>query len=101
MWLALAAASGGTLCAGQQQPPPAQQPPAQQTDPAAKQEKADQAGATLPRGKKLYLKDGSIQVVREYARTGETVRYYSLLESQWEEIPGSARGLGCDSQGRN
>ena len=26
-------------------------------------------------------------MVREYARSGETVRYYSLQESQWEEIP--------------
>jgi hypothetical protein len=90
LWLALAAASGVTLSAAQQQqqqPPPTQQAPPQQTEPPAKQEKGDQSTATLPRGKKLYLKDGSVQVVREYERTGDTVHYYSLLESQWEEIP--------------
>jgi hypothetical protein len=86
LWLALAAASAGALIA--QQPPPAQQaPPPQQTDAAAKQDKGDPNAATLPRGKKLYLKDGSVQAVREYERTGDTVHYYSLLESQWEEIP--------------
>lgn len=86
LWLTLAAASGGALCA-RQQPPPAQQGPPQQTDSAAKQEKSEQNATNLPRGKKLILKDGSVQVVREYARSGETVRYYSLQESQWEEIP--------------
>lgn len=86
--LALAAAPAGALIAQQQQPPPAQQaPPPAQTGTAGKQEKGDPSAATLPRGKKLYLKDGSVQAVREYERTGDTVHYYSLLESQWEEIP--------------
>ncbi len=95
LWLALAAASGGALGAReltreqtqQQQPPPAQQGPPQQTEPPANQGKGEPTAVNLPRGKKLYLKDGSVQVVREYARIGETVRYYSLQESQWEEIP--------------
>jgi hypothetical protein len=86
LWLALAAASGRALCA-RQQPPPTQQGPPQQSQPSAKQEKGPQNAANLPRGKRLILKDGSVQVVREYSRTGETVRYYSLQESQWEEIP--------------
>jgi hypothetical protein len=86
--LMLAAAPGWSLYARQpQSPPPAQQGTPQQTDPATKQEKGEQNATNLPRGKKLFLKDGSVQVVREYARTGETVRYYSLQESQWEEIP--------------
>jgi hypothetical protein len=85
--LTLAAASCGALFAQQQQPPAQQAPPPQQTDPPAKQEKGDPGAASLPRGKKLYLKDGSIQPVREYEKTGDTVHYYSLLESQWEEIP--------------
>jgi hypothetical protein len=92
IWLALAAVSGGALCArpqSQQQPPPAQQSPPQQTDPPPKKNKSDQNAANLPRGKKLYLKDGSVQVVREYTQTGGTVHYYSLQESQWEEIPAS------------
>jgi hypothetical protein len=33
------------------------------------------------------LKDGSFQLVREYAVHGDRVRYYSLDRSQWEEIP--------------
>jgi hypothetical protein len=41
----------------------------------------------LPKGKKLYLADGSFQVVREYHREGERVRYYSVERSAWEEIP--------------
>lgn len=43
--------------------------------------------AQLPRGKKLMLKDGSFQLVREYTVEGDRVRYYSLDSSQWEEIP--------------
>jgi len=42
---------------------------------------------TTPRGQKLVLKDGSFQLVREYAVQGDRVRYYSLDRSQWEEIP--------------
>jgi hypothetical protein len=41
----------------------------------------------LPKGKKLVLTDGSFQVVREYHREGERVRYYSVERSAWEEIP--------------
>jgi len=100
LWLALVAAPGGALFARQQSqqqappPPPAQQGssqqgPPQQTEPPAKHDKSGQNAVNVPRGKKLHLKDGSVLMVREYARTGETVRYYSLLESQWEEIPAS------------
>jgi uncharacterized spore protein YtfJ len=45
------------------------------------------AGARLTRGKKLVLKDGNFQLVREYERKGERVRYYSLERAAWEEIP--------------
>ena len=48
---------------------------------------ASQAAPTLPRGKKLILKDGSFQLVREYRIEGDRVRFYSLDSSQWEEIP--------------
>jgi hypothetical protein len=41
----------------------------------------------LPRGKKLVLKDGSFQLVRDYARNGERVRYLSAERGDWEEIP--------------
>ena len=46
-----------------------------------------QQSAAMPRGKKLILKDGSVQLVREYQVQGDRVRYYSLDRSQWEEIP--------------
>src|ERR1700741_5178151 len=45
------------------------------------------AGARLTRGKKLVLKDGNFQLVREYERKGERVRYFSLERGDWEEIP--------------
>lgn len=43
----------------------------------------------LPKGKKLFLTDGSFQIVREYQREGDRVRYYSVERSSWEEIPAS------------
>jgi hypothetical protein len=45
------------------------------------------AGARLTRGKKLVLKDGNFQLVREYERKGERVKYFSLERGAWEEIP--------------
>ncbi|MBI4874616.1 MAG: hypothetical protein HY822_08285 [Acidobacteria bacterium] len=36
---------------------------------------------------KLYLKDGSFHVVREYSVEGDRVRYYSTERGDWEEIP--------------
>jgi hypothetical protein len=41
----------------------------------------------LPKGKKLILTDGTFQMVREYRREGDRVRYYSVERSAWEEIP--------------
>jgi hypothetical protein len=41
----------------------------------------------LSRGKKLVLKDGSFQLVRDYARNGERVRYLSAERGDWEELP--------------
>jgi hypothetical protein len=45
------------------------------------------AAARLTRGKKLVLKDGNFQLVREYERKGDRVRYFSLERGAWEEIP--------------
>jgi hypothetical protein len=38
---------------------------------------------------KLFLKDGSYEMVKSYEVKGDRVRYYSLDSSAWEEIPKS------------
>lgn len=48
---------------------------------------SDEGSAPAPRGKKLVLKDGNFQLVREYQRNGERVRYFSEERHAWEEIP--------------
>jgi hypothetical protein len=53
----------------------------------APQDQQSEIAVPLPKGKKLILSDGSFQVVREYRREGDRVRYYSLERSAWEEIP--------------
>src|SRR5467141_4319985 len=62
----------------QEQPPAGK--PASGTD--------SQAGVpALLRGKKLVLKDGTFQLVRDYQRNGERVRYLSAERGDWEELP--------------
>lgn len=71
----------------QQATPPPQQ---QKAPPDSEQEKSDKdlpAQAYLPRGKKLCLTDGTFQIVRSYEKQGDSVRYYSVERSAWEEIP--------------
>ncbi len=36
---------------------------------------------------KLYLKDGSYQLVKEYKVEGDRVSYYSVERSRWENVP--------------
>ena len=38
---------------------------------------------------KLYFKDGSDQLVREYQLEGDRVRFYSVDRDDWEEVPTS------------
>jgi hypothetical protein len=45
------------------------------------------AAAALAANLKLYMADGSYQVVREYSVQGDRVRFYSLERSSWEEVP--------------
>jgi hypothetical protein len=56
---------------------------------ADQQAAAPAAPAGVPRGKKLVLKDGSFQLVRNYEKNGERVRYFSVERGAWEEIPAS------------
>ena len=41
----------------------------------------------LPKGKKLVLKDGTFQIVREYQLQGDRVRYYSVERSTGKNCP--------------
>jgi hypothetical protein len=64
--------------------------PGQAQAPAERQASSKDAQAgmpALPRGKKLVLKDGTFQLVRDYRRNGERVRYLSAERGDWEEIP--------------
>jgi hypothetical protein len=61
----------------------------------------------MPRGKKLMLKDGTFQLVREYQVEGDRVRYYSIDQMGWEEMPESlvdwdaTKKLGMEEAKRN
>ena len=74
-WPAGSATDGREIAREQSQAP---------TDPA--KVGAGEAART-PRGKKLMLKDGNYQVVRDYARVGDRVRYLSAERGEWEELP--------------
>lgn len=68
----------------------AQAPNVPQRQPTAAQEATpSNAPQEMPRGKKLMLKDGTYQIVREYQRNGDRVRYYSEERGEWEELPAS------------
>src|SRR6202140_2260901 len=56
---------------------------AQEPKTAAREKKSE----VYPRGLKLMLTDGTYQLVREYQRNGDHVRYYSLERGTWEELP--------------
>ncbi len=44
---------------------------------------------------KLYLEDGTFQLVKSYEVHGDRVRYYSVERSQWEEVPVSIVDFGA------
>jgi hypothetical protein len=45
------------------------------------------AVSALAANVRLYLKDGTYQVVREYSVHGDRVHYYTVERSDWEDIP--------------
>ncbi len=44
---------------------------------------------------KLYMKDGTQQLVQSYEVRGNRVRYYSIERSEWEEVPASLVDFGA------
>lgn len=65
----------------------AQDSPTSASDNPHSEDQSTPPTPALPRGKKLMLKDGSFQLVREYQVEGDRVRYYSLDSLQWEQMP--------------
>src|SRR5271169_1456201 len=43
--------------------------------------------AAFAQTQRLYLKDGTYQLVREFQVVDDRVRYYSTERGEWEEIP--------------
>jgi hypothetical protein len=59
----------------------------QRSSSAAQTGEKGQSDIASTRAKKLVLKDGNFQLVREYQRKGDRVRYFSEERHTWEEIP--------------
>ena len=78
-WVALGVCSG--IAAGVSYAQTTQQ------NPAGKISNDNGGSGNIAQGKKLVLKDGNFQLVREYQRTGERVKYFSTERADWEEIP--------------
>jgi hypothetical protein len=81
VYCALLIACVATTGYSRQEPPP--------TGKQATSKDAPPVLPALPRGKKLVLTDGSFQLVRDYQRIGERVRYLSAERGEWEELPAS------------
>ena len=45
------------------------------------------AAIALAANQKLYMKDGSYHMVREYQKLSDRIRYFSTERGDWEEIP--------------
>jgi hypothetical protein len=76
-------AAGGAAGLDEPKPTQSQAAPAKTSGEGA----ADASATRAVRGKKLVLKDGNYQVVRDYARVGDRVRYLSAERGEWEELP--------------
>jgi hypothetical protein len=94
------------LCPASRAQTPANPPPAATNSAAADSQPQDATEPGLPTGKKLMLKDGSFQLVREYEVDGDRVRYFSIDQRDWEEIPASlvdwdaTKKIATDEQAR-
>ena len=62
---------------------------AQDTQKPASSTPTNYKSPVYPRGLKLMLTDGTYQLVREYERNGDHVRYFSTERGAWEELPAS------------
>ncbi|HVB36826.1 MAG TPA: hypothetical protein VND42_06260 [Candidatus Acidoferrales bacterium] len=58
---------------------------AQQKPASSSQEQP--ADSSVPKGKKLVMKDGTSQIASSYQVQGDRVRYFSVERGEWEEIP--------------
>jgi hypothetical protein len=59
---------------------------------------SEKKSGVYPRGVKLVLTDGTYQLVREYERNGEHVRYFSMERGAWEELPASLVDWGATAK---
>ncbi len=71
----------------QSAPPPPAAPAQEKPAVAPPSQPQENVPAPLPRGTRLFLKDGSYQLVREYKIVNDRVRYWSVEREAWEEIP--------------
>jgi len=49
---------------------------------------------------KLFMKDGSYQIVTSYEVQGDRVRYFSVERSEWEEVPASLVDFDATKRGQ-
>lgn len=77
------------LCRASRAQTPAKPSSTTSASAAASAQPQDATEPGLPTGKKLMLKDGSFQLVREYEVDGDRVRYFSIDQRDWQEIPAS------------
>ena len=89
--VALCASASVCIALPQSQTPAAPAAPAQgasaQVVSSSQAPSSSAAPSPLLKGKKLVLKDGTYQIVREYQLKGDRVRYFSTERGAWEEIP--------------
>src|SRR5580704_8234453 len=84
------------LCPALRAQRPASPPRATASSQTASAPAQDAAEPGLPTGKKLMLKDGSFQLVREYEVDGDRVRYFSIDQRDWEDT----KKIAADEQAR-